>query len=60
MPPTDLDYRSSSINDEVNLAVMHAGLTRHTYPGITPFMHLDHIYYDPEFESREMHSIARR
>jgi endonuclease/exonuclease/phosphatase family metal-dependent hydrolase len=26
-----------------------------TYPGIAPFMHLDHIYYDPNFELREMH-----
>jgi endonuclease/exonuclease/phosphatase family metal-dependent hydrolase len=26
-----------------------------TYPGIVPFMHLDHIYYDPDFELREMH-----
>lgn len=25
-----------------------------TYPGIAPVMHLDHIYYDPNFELREM------
>lgn len=28
---------------------------RSTYPGVLPFMHLDHIYYDPEFYLREMH-----
>jgi endonuclease/exonuclease/phosphatase family metal-dependent hydrolase len=26
-----------------------------TYPGIVPFLHLDHIYYDPQFELRDMH-----
>jgi endonuclease/exonuclease/phosphatase family metal-dependent hydrolase len=26
-----------------------------TYPGILPFMHLDHIYYDRDFELRDMH-----
>lgn len=26
-----------------------------TYPGLAPFMHLDHIYYDREFHLREMH-----
>lgn len=25
-----------------------------TYPGVLPFMHLDHFYYDREFELREM------
>ncbi len=28
---------------------------RKTYPGFLPFMHLDHVYYDPEFKLREMH-----
>jgi endonuclease/exonuclease/phosphatase family metal-dependent hydrolase len=28
---------------------------RSTYPGVLPFMHLDHIYYDSEFYLREMH-----
>ena len=28
---------------------------RRTYPGIFPFLHLDHIYYDRDFELREMH-----
>lgn len=28
---------------------------KRTYPGVLPFMHLDHIYYDPDFELREMH-----
>jgi endonuclease/exonuclease/phosphatase family metal-dependent hydrolase len=26
-----------------------------TYPGFMPFMHLDHIYYDRDFELRHMH-----
>jgi endonuclease/exonuclease/phosphatase family metal-dependent hydrolase len=26
-----------------------------TYPGIMPFLHLDHIYYDRYFELRDMH-----
>jgi endonuclease/exonuclease/phosphatase family metal-dependent hydrolase len=25
-----------------------------TYPGIVPFMHLDHIYYDNDFQLRDM------
>lgn len=28
---------------------------RRTYPGLFPFMHLDHIYYDRDFQLREMH-----
>lgn len=28
---------------------------RSTYPGVLPFMHLDHIYYDPAFYLGEMH-----
>ncbi len=28
---------------------------RTTYPGVLPFMHLDHIYYDPQFNLRGMH-----
>jgi endonuclease/exonuclease/phosphatase family metal-dependent hydrolase len=28
---------------------------RTTYPGVLPFMHLDHIYYDHAFRLREMH-----
>jgi len=28
---------------------------RTTYPGVLPFMHLDHIYYDSTFTLREMH-----
>jgi endonuclease/exonuclease/phosphatase family metal-dependent hydrolase len=27
---------------------------RTTYPGVLPFMHLDHIYYDPAFHLRAM------
>jgi endonuclease/exonuclease/phosphatase family metal-dependent hydrolase len=27
---------------------------RRTYPGVLPFMHLDHIYYDPAFHLRGM------
>jgi endonuclease/exonuclease/phosphatase family metal-dependent hydrolase len=34
--------------------VMHLK-RRRTYPGVLPFMHLDHIYYDRDFELREMH-----
>lgn len=34
--------------------VMHLKRSR-TYPGVFPFMHLDHVYYDPDFELREMH-----
>lgn len=26
-----------------------------TYPGLLPFLHLDHIYYDPAFHLSEMH-----
>ena len=26
-----------------------------TYPGMMPFLHLDHIYYDRDFELRDMH-----
>lgn len=26
-----------------------------TYPGLFPFLHLDHIYYDPAFHLTEMH-----
>jgi endonuclease/exonuclease/phosphatase family metal-dependent hydrolase len=26
-----------------------------TYPGLMPFMHLDHVYYDRDFELRDMH-----
>jgi endonuclease/exonuclease/phosphatase family metal-dependent hydrolase len=28
---------------------------RSTYPGVFPFMHLDHIYYDDCFQLKEMH-----
>ncbi len=28
---------------------------RRTYPGLLPFMHLDHVYYDPDFKLLEMH-----
>lgn len=28
---------------------------KRTYPGVFPFMHLDHIYYDDCFQLREMH-----
>jgi endonuclease/exonuclease/phosphatase family metal-dependent hydrolase len=28
---------------------------RTTYPGVAPFLHLDHIYYDRDFELRDMH-----
>jgi endonuclease/exonuclease/phosphatase family metal-dependent hydrolase len=31
-----------------------------TYPGIAPFLHLDHIYYDPDFELREMQLYRTR
>jgi endonuclease/exonuclease/phosphatase family metal-dependent hydrolase len=34
--------------------VMHLK-RRTTYPGIFPFLHLDHIYYDRDFELRDMH-----
>jgi endonuclease/exonuclease/phosphatase family metal-dependent hydrolase len=34
--------------------VMHLR-RRRTYPGMFPFMHLDHVYYDDDFELREMH-----
>jgi endonuclease/exonuclease/phosphatase family metal-dependent hydrolase len=39
--------------------VMHLKRGR-TYPGIIPFMHLDHIYYDRDFELREMHLYRTR
>ncbi len=26
-----------------------------TYPGMAPFLHLDHVYYDPDFQLRDMH-----
>jgi endonuclease/exonuclease/phosphatase family metal-dependent hydrolase len=34
---------------------------RRTYPGVLPFMHLDHIYYDPELilESLTLHRSRR-
>ena len=28
---------------------------RRTYPGVLPFLHLDHVYYDPDFKLRDMH-----
>ena len=28
---------------------------RRTYPGVLPLLHLDHIYYDPDFKLRDMH-----
>jgi endonuclease/exonuclease/phosphatase family metal-dependent hydrolase len=28
---------------------------KRTYPGIFPFLHLDHVYYDRDFELRDMH-----
>lgn len=28
---------------------------RSTYPGVIPFLHLDHIYYDPMFQLRAIH-----
>ena len=31
-----------------------------TYPGIMPFLHLDHIYYDRDFELRDMHLYRTR
>lgn len=31
-----------------------------TYPGIAPFLHLDHIYYDREFGLRDMHWYRTR
>ncbi len=34
--------------------VMHLKRSR-TYPGVFPFLHLDHIYYDPAFYLRAMH-----
>lgn len=33
---------------------------RTTYPGIAPFLHLDHIYYDRDFHLREMHLYRTR
>ena len=33
---------------------------RATYPGVAPFLHLDHIYYDREFQLREMHLYRTR
>ncbi len=33
---------------------------RKTYPGAFPFLHLDHIYYDPVFYLREMRLIRTR
>jgi endonuclease/exonuclease/phosphatase family metal-dependent hydrolase len=33
---------------------------RTTYPGLAPFMHLDHIYYDRDFELRDMHLYRTR
>jgi endonuclease/exonuclease/phosphatase family metal-dependent hydrolase len=39
--------------------VMHLR-RRRTYPGLFPFMHLDHVYYDPEFKLREMHLYRTR
>lgn len=40
--------------------LQNADITMHlkrrtTYPGVFPFMHLDHIYYDDFFHLREMH-----
>lgn len=37
-----------------------ADISRHlkrrtTYPGVAPFLHLDHIYYDRDFQLRDMH-----
>ena len=37
--------------------VMHLK-RRATYPGIAPFMHLDHIYYDRDFQLRDMHLLS--
>ncbi len=34
--------------------LMHLKRTR-TYPGVLPFMHLDHVYYDADFKLRDMH-----
>jgi endonuclease/exonuclease/phosphatase family metal-dependent hydrolase len=34
--------------------LMHLKRKR-TYPGVLPFMHLDHIYYDADFILKEMH-----
>ena len=31
-----------------------------TYPGIVPFMHLDHIYYDRDFKLLDMHLYRTR
>ncbi len=33
---------------------------RKTYPGLFPFLHLDHIYYDPVFRLREMRLLRTR
>jgi endonuclease/exonuclease/phosphatase family metal-dependent hydrolase len=32
---------------------LHLNRSR-TYPGLLPFLHLDHIYYDPQFRLKEM------
>ncbi|MFL6447545.1 MAG: endonuclease/exonuclease/phosphatase family protein [Bryobacteraceae bacterium] len=39
--------------------VMHLKRTS-TYPGVLPFMHLDHVYYDAHFRLREMHLYRTR
>lgn len=33
---------------------------RSTYPGVAPFLHLDHIYYDPDFALQDMHLFRTR
>jgi len=47
---------SQLLSDRLQSAdiVMHLK-RRKTYPGFAPFMHLDHIYYDRDFELRDMH-----
>jgi endonuclease/exonuclease/phosphatase family metal-dependent hydrolase len=37
----------------------HLGRAR-TYPGLLPFLHLDHIYYDPAFSLVEMRFLRTR
>lgn len=46
---------SRSLREELHSAEPHHHLgRRRTYPGIVPFLHLDHIYYDPPLRLTKM------
>ena len=54
------EWTSGLVTKMLSRQFESADILRHlkrkrTYPGVFPFLHLDHVYYDADFKLREMH-----